>query len=107
MTIRLEPPGPLTVLAARHLDATEGPVQVGRTLTTEDRSAITTVLRYVAMAYNTPSSRSFSAPATACGVCGHFNHDDLQAPCGVYAEGHPGCRCVARHSVTYHLGTLT
>lgn len=98
MSIQLEPPSEAVILAARHLDAAEGPVQVGRTLTAEDRGAINTVLRYIARAHN--------APAVRCIVCGHANHDDLQAPCGVYAEGHPGCRCVARRSVTYHQGTL-
>lgn len=49
---------------------------------------------------------SEAVPTKVCIACGHQNHDDLQAPCGVYAEGHPGCRCVARRTVTYHLGTL-
>lgn len=54
MTIRLEPPSGAVILAARHLDATEGPVQVGRILTDDDRSAINMVLRYVARAHNAP-----------------------------------------------------
>lgn len=60
------PDGP-TILAARHLDATEGPVQVGATVTTATRSAIDRVLSYVAKAHNstaadTPAS---TAPAAA------------------------------------------
>lgn len=30
-----------------------------------------------------------------CPSCGHRRHDGLAAPCGVYPEGRPGCRCVA------------
>lgn len=45
-------PNELTILAARHLDAIEGPVQIGRALTADDRSAINAVLRYVARAHN-------------------------------------------------------
>lgn len=51
----IDPPDGSTVLAARHLDATEGRVQVGSTVDTATRSAITTVLRYVAKAHNSPS----------------------------------------------------
>jgi hypothetical protein len=99
MTLTPKRPDSVTVLAARHLDETEGPVQIGRVITALDRSAINTVLRYVARAYN--------APLPSCPVCGHLNHDSLQAACGTYAEGHPGCRCVARHSVYYTLGDRT
>ncbi|WP_405960810.1 hypothetical protein OG235_27995 [Streptomyces sp. NBC_00024] len=53
--ILIDAPSEMTVLAARHLDATEGPVQVGRTVDTATRSAITTVLRYIATAHNAPA----------------------------------------------------
>ena len=49
------PDGP-TILAARHLDAIEGPVQVGATVTTATRSAIDQVLRYIAKAHNSPAT---------------------------------------------------
>lgn len=52
--ILIDPPNGATVLAARHLDATEGPVQVGSAVDAATRSAITTVLRYVARAHNSP-----------------------------------------------------
>lgn len=32
---------------------------------------------------------------TPCASCGHTRHDGLLGPCGVYAGGHPGCRCIA------------
>lgn len=47
-----EKPNAWVVLAARHLDATEGPVQIGTVVDASTRSAIDTVLRYVAQAYN-------------------------------------------------------
>jgi len=52
--ITIDAPSEIVILAARHLDATEGPVQVGRLVDTATRSAITTVLRYIAKAHNTP-----------------------------------------------------
>lgn len=55
-SIAIEPPSAATILAARHLDATEGPVQIGRTVDTAARSAITTVLRYIATAHNSPTA---------------------------------------------------
>lgn len=54
------PDGP-TILAARHLDATEGRVQVGSTVDTSTRSAIDRVLDYVAKAHN---SQTISAPGS-------------------------------------------
>lgn len=49
------PDGP-TILAARHLDANEGRVQVGTTVDSGTRSAITQVLGYVAKAHNSPAA---------------------------------------------------
>lgn len=54
--ITIDAPNGATVLAARHLDATEGPVQVGSTVDTATRSAITVVLRYIAKAHNSPAA---------------------------------------------------
>jgi hypothetical protein len=53
--ILIDPPDGSTVLAARHLDATEGRVQVGSTVDASTRAAITCVLDYVAKAHNSPS----------------------------------------------------
>lgn len=54
--ILIDPPDGPTILAARHLDAAEGRVQVGTTVDAATRSAITTVLRYVGKAHNSPAS---------------------------------------------------
>jgi len=63
VSITIDPPDGPTILAARHLDATEGPVQVGRTISTADRSAIDRVIAYVAKAHNTPVEETpVSAP---------------------------------------------
>lgn len=51
--ITIDAPSEAVILAARHLDATEGRVQVGSTVDTSTRSAITRVLDYVAKAHNT------------------------------------------------------
>lgn len=59
-------PSEAVILAARHLDATEGPVQVGRTVDTATRSAITTVLRYIAKAHNSPTGPNLDGHAAAC-----------------------------------------
>ena len=53
--ITIDAPDATTILAARHLDATEGRVQVGATVDTATRGAITTVLRYIAKAHNSPA----------------------------------------------------
>jgi hypothetical protein len=53
--ILIDAPSEMVILAARHLDATEGPVQVGRIVDTATRSAITTVLRYIDTAHNAPA----------------------------------------------------
>lgn len=50
--ITIDAPSEAVILAARHLDATEGPVQVGAIVDTAARSAITTVLRYISKAHN-------------------------------------------------------
>lgn len=52
--ITIESPNAATILAARHLDATEGPVRTGSTVDTATRSAITQVLNYVSAAHNSP-----------------------------------------------------
>jgi len=67
--ITVDAPSDMTILAARHLDAAEGPVQVGSTVDTSARSAITTVLRYIAKAHGSPA-----APFTA-----HERADQLAA----------------------------
>ena len=54
--ITIDPPDGPTILASRHLDANEGPVQVGAFVNTATRSAITTVLRYIAKAHNSPNA---------------------------------------------------
>lgn len=53
--ITMDAPSELTIHAARHLDATEGRVQVGSLVDTSTRSAITQVLRYIAAAHNSPA----------------------------------------------------
>ena len=55
-TVTIEPPGEAVVLAARHLDPTEGRAQHGPLIDSDTRGAINTVLRYVAMAHNAPRS---------------------------------------------------
>lgn len=52
--IAIDAPGEMVILAARHLDATEGRVQPGAIVDSSTRSAITTVLRYVSEAHNSP-----------------------------------------------------
>ncbi len=76
--ITIDAPSEIVILAARHLDATEGPVQVGRLVDSATRSAITTVLRYVAKAHNTPQA----APAE-------------HTPGPVNADDCPGCVAAA------------
>lgn len=61
MSILIDPPDGSTVLAARHLDATEGPVQVGGTVDTATRSAISTALAYIARAHNSPAAPDLEA----------------------------------------------
>jgi hypothetical protein len=63
--ILIDRPNEITILAARHLDQTEGPVQTGRLLTTDDRAAINTVLRYVSRAHNAPAADAPVTPADA------------------------------------------
>jgi hypothetical protein len=53
--IAIEAPSEMVILAARHLDATEGPVQVGAIVDSATRSAITMVLRYISNAHNSPA----------------------------------------------------
>lgn len=72
--IIIDAPSEMVILAARHLDATEGPVQVGRTVDTAARSAITTVLRYIAKAHNSPPAEGDDPPVQ----CWHTEPD---SPC--------------------------
>jgi hypothetical protein len=50
--VPVEPPGEAVILAARHLDATEGRVWIGSVIDVATRSAMDTVLTYVARAHN-------------------------------------------------------
>ncbi|RPE40242.1 hypothetical protein EDD90_3278 [Streptomyces sp. Ag109_O5-1] len=64
--ITIDAPDGLTILAARHLDATEGRVQVGTAVDTATRTAITRVLAYVAKAHNsrpTPTADRRAEPS--------------------------------------------
>lgn len=54
--ITIGAPDGSTILAARHLDANEGRVQVGATVDMAARSAITRVLGYIATAHNSPAA---------------------------------------------------
>jgi hypothetical protein len=54
--IEIEAPSEMTVLAARHLDETEGPVRVGSMVDHSTRSAISQVLRYISRAHNAPDA---------------------------------------------------
>jgi hypothetical protein len=53
--IVIDAPSEMVILAARHLDANEGRVQIGSSVDPSTRSAITTVLRYIATAHNSPA----------------------------------------------------
>lgn len=79
--ITIDAPDAATILAARHLDATEGRVQTGTTVDTATRSAITQVLRYISTAHNSPATPSLPAsPAPAAAA-----HPIVQGRC-------PACR---------------
>ena len=68
--ILIDPPGEAVILAARHLDATEGRVQVGSSVDAAARSAITCVLNYIATAYNAPPvADGRSTPRRPCRYC--------------------------------------
>lgn len=73
--IVIDAPSEAVILAARHLDATEGAVQVGRTVDSATRSAINTVLRYIAKAHNSPAADATTSPPRRmltldCSTCG-------------------------------------
>jgi hypothetical protein len=78
--ITVDPPSEMVILAARHLDATEGRVQVGAIVDTSTRSAITTVLRYIAKAHNNPTATPPEDPGDEtcpdCHVTPGQPHDD-------------------------------
>lgn len=95
------PDGP-TILAARHLDATEGRVQVGLTVDTATRSAITAVLSYVARAHNAPPAAGEKGAARRpcrhcpdplcpedCPECGSPIHDLDAVPAQHQRDIHP------------------
>lgn len=93
--IVVDAPSEMVVLAARHLDATEGPVQISRYVDASTRAAITTVLRYVAEAHNSPSvitdrvlSEVLAERIRQDGQFGEQNHPDL--------SGAPEAQCDAR-----------
>lgn len=100
--IVIDAPSEATILAARHLDATEGPVQVGRTVDTAARSAITTVLRYIAKAHNSPAAdvatdsprRKLALNCSTCGATGITAWED-------HAHACPGLGDI---QLTRHLG---
>lgn len=52
-----------TILAARHLDATEGRVQIGTTVDSATRAAISRVLDYIATAHNSRAATDLPAAA--------------------------------------------
>lgn len=95
--ILIAPPDGSTILAARHLDATEGPVQVGTMVDAAARSAITTALRYIAKAHNSPAAPAHEQSAVGrvralhvrnphSGTCEHCSAGDypdyaVPAPC--------------------------
>lgn len=58
---KTEAPDAIVILAARHLDATEGPVQIGSTVDRSTRFALDQVLRYIAQAHN-----ASNAPVEVC-----------------------------------------
>ncbi|MER5694903.1 DUF6085 family protein [Streptomyces mirabilis] len=76
--VTIDAPDGTTILAARHLDATEGRVQIGSTVDTATRSAITRVLGYIAKAHGSASLLASTAPLAAglpqvqgrCPACG-------------------------------------
>lgn len=85
------PDGP-TILAARHLDATEGPVQVGRTVDTATRSAINRVLAYIAKAHNSPIAPT-DKPVPTCAEHDGPCFPDPTAQCPAHGEQ----QCAACH----------
>lgn len=52
--VTIDAPDESTILAARHLDPTEGRVHVGSIIDTSTRSAINRVIDYIAEAHNAP-----------------------------------------------------
>lgn len=68
--ILIDPPGGAVILAARHLDQTEGRVQTGTTVDASTRSAINAVLNYIATAHNAPAAAGEKgAPRRPCRYC--------------------------------------
>lgn len=54
--ISIPAPSAATISAARHLDASEGPVRDGTVVDLTARAAINQVLRYIALAHNTQTT---------------------------------------------------
>jgi hypothetical protein len=69
--ITIDPPDGSTILAARHLDATEGRVQVGSTVDAATRAAISRVLDYIAKAHNSPAAPTDLPASTAPAAAAH------------------------------------
>ncbi|MEV4861445.1 hypothetical protein [Streptomyces ossamyceticus] len=80
--ITIDAPSEAVILAARHLDATEGPVQVGRYVDASTRSAITTVLRYISKAHNSPADHDDGLGTYVEGLNDYLRrkHPSLQDP---------------------------
>ena len=78
--ILIDPPGEAVVMAARHLDWTEGPVQTGTTVDMSTRSAINCVLRYIAKAHN---ASAVEPPAPGQTAPGERVKEALRQ-CGIY-----------------------
>jgi hypothetical protein len=99
--ITIDGPSEAVILAARHLDATEGPVQVGAIVDSATRSAITTVLRYIATAHNNPAAEPGAVHTVVQGRCpacrgsslflgdgGHVTCSRLDCPNPTLADEH-------------------
>lgn len=86
--VTIAPPDESTIHAARHLDATEGRVQVGTTVNASTRSAINRVLDYIATAHNSPAAPLPSIHANdIAGFCPACTHPTLYVSDG----GHLVC----------------
>lgn len=76
--VTIDAPSEFVILAARHLDAIEGPVQVGSVVDTSTRSAIDRVVAYVTKAHNAPpvaSEKDAPRRPEDCPECGAPIHD--------------------------------
>jgi len=86
--ITIAPPDESTIYAARHLDLTEGRVQVGTIADASTRAAINRVIDYIAAAHNSPAAPLPSIHANDVqGFCPACTHPTLQVGDG----GHLVC----------------